>query len=518
MGSRNVARPRVRVWVVAMVALLLAMLATAGTALASPSFGYLGQFGEPMDSGGINYNFLGAAVDKSTNDVYFTTGKFEQVYDFGPTGNLVNEFGQGGFGGMGYFAVSDGVAVDPNTNDVYVTDDDSDLVEKFDSSGTFISQFGGAGAGDGEFSWAEGVAVDPNTSDVYVVDQKNARVEKFDSSGDFLEAWGWGVADGASAFETCTSSCQAGISGSGPGQFNSPNGVAVDPSTGDVYVADTENDRVQEFYSNGTPIGQFGTAGSGNGEFTDPEDVAVDPHTSDVYVTDAGNDRVETFESGGTYIGQFGTSGSGDAQFNDPLGVAVDPNNSDVYVVDALNDRVDEFGQTGPLTLSGVPANITTGATSTSGANVTYTPPTAGGGDASTPSVTCTPASGSLFPIGTTTVTCTATDSDGLIAPVSASFTVTVTRLATHLSVAPAKHGLFQLTFSATLTRALDGAPLAGQTVAFSEQGHALCHGTTSSEGVASCTINGFAFGPATYTAAYAGAADYLPTTGTGEL
>jgi DNA-binding beta-propeller fold protein YncE len=503
----------------AITAAALVMAATAGTALASPSFGYLGQFGEPMLSGGINYNFLGAAVDPTSSDFYFTTGKYEQVFNFDSSGTLVNQYGGfAGSAGDGKFAVTDGVAVDPKTSDVYVTDDDNDRVEKFDSSGNFISQFGGPGAADGEFSWAEGVAVDPNTSDVYVVDQKNERLEKFDSSGDFLEAWGWGVADGASALEMCASSCQAGISGSGPGQFDSPNGVAVDPSTGNVYVADTENDRVEVFGSGGNLLGQFGTAGSGNGEFTDPEGLAVDPTTNDVYVTDTGNDRVEMFNSGGTYIGQFGTSGSGDAQFSDPLGVAVDPNTSDVYVVDALNNRVEKFGETGPLTLSGVPSNITTGATSTSGATVTYTPPTAGGGDASTPSVSCSPASGSLFPIGTTTVTCTATDSDGLVTPVSASFTVTVTRLATHLAVTPAKHGLFQLTFSATLTGVLGGAPLTSQTVAFSEQGHALCHAITSSQGVASCTISGFAFGPGTFTATYAGNTDYQATTATGEL
>jgi hypothetical protein len=81
------------------------------------------------------------------------------------------------------------------------------------------------------------------------------------------------------------------------------------------------------------------------------------------------------------------------------------------------------------LALANVPANITTNATSLSGAVVTYPAPTAvdEAGDSTTASVSCDHASGSTFPIGPTTVTCTASDSDDTNGPVSASFTVTIT-------------------------------------------------------------------------------------------
>ena len=74
-----------------------------------------------------------------------------------------------------------------------------------------------------------------------------------------------------------------------------------------------------------------------------------------------------------------------------------------------------------------VPADVTTDATSPSGAAVSYALPTATDEDGpATASVSCSPPSGSTFAIGTTTVSCTATDPDDSNSPVSSSFTVTV--------------------------------------------------------------------------------------------
>jgi hypothetical protein len=80
------------------------------------------------------------------------------------------------------------------------------------------------------------------------------------------------------------------------------------------------------------------------------------------------------------------------------------------------------------LDLTNMPPNISKIASSSAGATVTYTSPTAvdEAGDSPAATVGCGPASGSVFPIGTTTVTCGATDSDDTNSPVSKSFTVTV--------------------------------------------------------------------------------------------
>ena len=85
------------------------------------------------------------------------------------------------------------------------------------------------------------------------------------------------------------------------------------------------------------------------------------------------------------------------------------------------------------VALTSTPPNITTTATGTGGAVVTYTTPAATDSDDPTPTVACLPASGTMFPVGTTTVTCTATDPDD----VSTVVTFTVTVMAASTPVPP---------------------------------------------------------------------------------
>jgi hypothetical protein len=125
----------------------------------------------------------------------------------------------------------------------------------------------------------------------------------------------------------------------------------------------------------------FGKAGSGNGEFSEPSGVAVNESSGDVYVVDKGNNRVEYFTASGGYLGQFNGSGSlpGEGsgfplgvfpgQFFAPEGIAIDnscqlhkpalteattptcnqfdPSDGDVYVVDTGHSVIDKFSSTG---------------------------------------------------------------------------------------------------------------------------------------------------------------------------
>jgi hypothetical protein len=197
-----------------------------------------------------------------------------------------------------------------------------------------------------------GVAVDDATHDVYVVDTFNNRLEKFSARGaSFIAAWGWGVSDGKEEFEVCTSGCLPGLAGSGEGQFDVPVSVAVDNSSdaskGDVYVANRGSERIEKLSAAGGSLGQFGTAAD-PGSAKDPlgglEDlrggnsVAVDPTSGDVWVADGRNEpngRAVQYSPSGEYLAEFG-------HFSVAFGLTVDPS-GDVYVVNGAG-KVQEFG------------------------------------------------------------------------------------------------------------------------------------------------------------------------------
>jgi hypothetical protein len=137
---------------------------------------------------------------------------------------------------------------------------------------------------------------------------------------------------------------QWGTYGNGNGQFEYAYAIATN-SSGNVYVADAGNYRIQEFSSTGAYITQWGTYGNGNGQFYDAEALAVNA-SGNVYVVDPSLNTVQEFTGTGTYITQWGSSGSGNGQFSNPYGVAVG-NNGNVYVVDQNHNRIEEFSSSG---------------------------------------------------------------------------------------------------------------------------------------------------------------------------
>ena len=96
----------------------------------------------------------------------------------------------------------------------------------------------------------------------------------------------------------------------------------------------------------------FGSAGAGNGQISSSVGIAVNDTTGDVYVVDGGNNRVEYFSSTGAYEGQFNGSGAPTGSFLSPTYIAIDndpesPSFEDVYVVNSGNEVLDKFNSTG---------------------------------------------------------------------------------------------------------------------------------------------------------------------------
>lgn len=142
-----------------------------------------------------------------------------------------------------------------------------------------------------------------------------------------------------------------GKQGYGDGEFYSPLGVAVD-SAGFIYVAGGNSAYIQKFDSDGNFVLKWGTGGEGDGQFRSPSGIAVDDETGHVYVTDTGNHRVQKFDLYGNYVGQWGSEGSGDGEFTSPSGIAV--KNGLVYVIELVrydegygNRRVQKFDTDG---------------------------------------------------------------------------------------------------------------------------------------------------------------------------
>ena len=136
-----------------------------------------------------------------------------------------------------------------------------------------------------------------------------------------------------------------GTNGSADGQFKSPYHLSVEPVTKNVYVADTQNQRIQKFDENGVFITKWGSFGNLDGQFKNPTGVAADAF-GNVYVVDQTNNRIQKFTTTGAFILKWGSFGTGAGQFRAPTGVAVD-GAGDVYVADSNNHRVQKFSAGG---------------------------------------------------------------------------------------------------------------------------------------------------------------------------
>ena len=294
----------------------------------SEQFGSLGaeeeQFNAPRED----------AVD-AAGKVYVTDTDNNRIEKFDREGDLEAVFGSAG-SGNGQFNEPIGIAISPATGDIYVADRGNGRIEVLSPTGTFVRAFGTTGSGAGQMSNASGIALDANEN-VWVADSTNNRIDVFSSTGTFIKTFGFGVSNGEAKFESCTTGCRAGLSGTGNGEFNVPHDIAF--SGGKAFITDYSNNRVEVFSEAAAFEKAFGSAGTGNGQFNGPFSIATEPITGDLYVSDLNNNRIEIFNTAGTFQSTFGTKGTGQNQFNEPRGIAITSQGVE-YIVDTGNNRV----------------------------------------------------------------------------------------------------------------------------------------------------------------------------------
>lgn len=162
-----------------------------------------------------------------------------------------------------------GVAVDQQST-IFIPNFYGHDVLVLGSDGKLLRRLGRPGRiWHGELHYPTDVALARDGS-LWVADAYNHRLQRFvgDTATDIV---GWGLFGRAFGFRVAT-------------------GVGVD-STGRVYGADFGHGLVRVFDSRGTPLETFGSAGRGLGEFDRPEGIAIDG--TRIYVTDFGNHRLQ---------------------------------------------------------------------------------------------------------------------------------------------------------------------------------------------------------------------------------
>jgi DNA-binding beta-propeller fold protein YncE len=251
----------------------------------------------------------------------------------GTTADTVYRFTGDGVTTLGTFAQADGDGIAIHSDGVvWVTNSVSDNLTKWTVAET--SAVPAIPPANGLFNLPESIAIKTSSGRIYVSDTANHRVQYFTSAGAYEGQFGntdYSVLTGA-----ITASSASGL-------FDTPTGIAVNQSTGDVYVVDSGNDRINQYTATGSFIRSFGTTGTSDGQFTTPTAIAIHPTLFTVYVTDSTRDDVQIFSSVGTFITKLGSTGSGDGQFNSPSGIAFDATGANLYVSDLTNEDIQEF-------------------------------------------------------------------------------------------------------------------------------------------------------------------------------
>ena len=293
---------------------------------------------------------LGVAVDRSGN-VYFSEHYHQRIRRVDTEGTITTVAGTGdrSFGGDGGPAVEarlsfpSGVAVDPAGN-LYIADTGNNRIRRVDASGSITTV-----AGSGEWRWGgEGLAIEvpmdrprsiavDNSGNLYIVGLANSGIRRVDGTGNMSWIPGSGEPNDGTEDEI---------------RLSRDRGLAVDHA-GNVYISNIDNNYVRRVDSLGKVSVIAGTRGAGDGgspteaQLNYPASVAVDK-TGNVYVADTGNHRIQRIDAKGNVTtiagtGKPGYGGDGgpaaEAKLASPYALALD-GSGNLYVADLGNYRI----------------------------------------------------------------------------------------------------------------------------------------------------------------------------------
>lgn len=196
---------------------------------------------------------------------------------------------------------------------IFVIESEKHCVTKCNKDGNKLMSFGEEGGKQGQMMSPLGIAISADKKHILVVDQ--LRLQKFTLNGEFV-----------------------GSASNRKLSFDRPFGIAVHPTSGQIYIADANKHIIIVTNDDLSLSHVFGNKGSNNGELNKPRDVAINSNGI-VYVVDYNNDRVCKFTSNGEYISSLGEPQSGTFQLDRPSSIGVDAQDN-IYVTEMINGRV----------------------------------------------------------------------------------------------------------------------------------------------------------------------------------
>ncbi len=214
-----------------------------------------------------------------------------------------------------------GDVVESPDGEIWVTDRRLRGIFIFSKDGRFLRRY--EPKSDPDIDWGPVSVAFDEEGNVYVVDIGNNQrhqVFVFDREGDEVARWG--------------TTKQAANLEDAPGRFYFPNGIVISPA-GDVFIADSENRRVQVFDKKGTFKYIIPTSGTPRGLIIDDQDRLL--------VVDVFAHGVDVYTLKGQRITSFGSPGVGPGQFQFPNDIALDARGR-IYVTDRENHQVQVWG------------------------------------------------------------------------------------------------------------------------------------------------------------------------------
>ena len=278
-----------------------------------------------------------AATDAAGN-IYVAAYQQDHVDKFPPVvGNTCPQNVNGGWGTSGNGALQFkrpyGVATD-GSGHVFVADSDNERIQEFNSTGSTLIATFGAGSPTGDFQQLRRVAV--ANGQVYGADLWGLHIDRFTAPG-----------------PTPAQTYPATFGAPPQGSFNEPSGMTFD-SNGNLYVADSVNQRMQQFrpgadgetWSNGAMWGARGWGASDLSGFNWPRDISFAPGTGGnpgtLWVSDTKNNRLLEFDMNGTSTGNSVTVGGA---LTWPYAVDASGGNGSLIVADTFANKVESWSR-----------------------------------------------------------------------------------------------------------------------------------------------------------------------------